>query len=79
MAMRMTARLNMGIGPSTDGKIIFHQGGVDWGVIASLVETCKLNALDPQAYLAGTLTRLINRHPASQIDQLMPWAYHQVP
>jgi transposase len=51
------------------------QGGVHWGVIASLIETCKLNALDPQAYLADTLTRLVNRHPASQIDQLMPWAY----
>jgi transposase len=51
------------------------QGGVHWGVIASLIETCKLNAVDPQAYLASTLTRLINRHPASQIDQLMPWAY----
>ena len=41
----------------------------------SLIETCKLNAVDPQAYLAATLTRFINRHPASQIDQLMPWAY----
>jgi transposase len=51
------------------------QGGVHWGVIASLIETCKLNAVDPQAYLASTLTRLINRHPASQIDQLMPWTY----
>jgi IS66 C-terminal element len=30
---------------------------------------------DPEAYLASTLTRLINRHPASQIDQLMPWTY----
>jgi hypothetical protein len=26
------------------------QGGVHWGVIASLIETCKLNAIDPQAY-----------------------------
>jgi hypothetical protein len=51
------------------------QGGVHWGVIASLIETCKLNAIDPQTYLADILTRLINRHPASQIDQLMPWAY----
>jgi hypothetical protein len=50
------------------------QGGVHWGVIASLIETCKLNAVDPQAYLATTLTRLVNRHPASQIDDLMPWA-----
>jgi transposase len=40
-----------------------------------LIETCKLNAVDPQAYLASTLTRLINRHPASQIDQPMPWTY----
>ena len=51
------------------------QGGIHWGVIASLIETCKLNAVDPQAYLATTLTRLVNRHPASQIDDLMPWAY----
>jgi glucose-6-phosphate 1-dehydrogenase len=51
------------------------QGGVHWGVIASLIETCKLNAVDPQAYLASTLIRLVDRHPASQIDQLMPWAY----
>jgi transposase len=39
------------------------QGGVDWGVIASLIETCKLNAVDPQAYLASTLTRPISLHP----------------
>ena len=51
------------------------QGGVHWGVIASLIETCKLNAVDPQAYLADALSRLVNRHPASQIDQLMPSAY----
>jgi transposase len=51
------------------------QGGVHWGVIASLIETCKLNAVDPQAYLADALTRLVNRHPASQIDRLMPWIY----
>jgi transposase len=53
------------------------QGGVHWGVIASLIETCKLNAVDPEAYLADVLTRLVNRHPASQIDLLMPWAYAQ--
>ena len=42
------------------------QGGVHWAVIASLVETCKLNAVDPQAWLAGTLTRLVNRRPATR-------------
>ena len=44
-------------------------------MIASLIETCKLNAVDPQAYLADVLSRLVNRHPARQIDQLMPWGY----
>ena len=31
------------------------QAGVHWGVIASLIETCKLNAVDPQTYLADAL------------------------
>ena len=38
-----------------------QEGEQHWNVIASLIETCKLNAVDPQAYLASTLTRLINR------------------
>ena len=44
-------------------------------MIASLIETCKLNAVDPQAYLADTLTRLVQGHPMRRIDDLMPWAY----
>jgi IS66 C-terminal element len=51
------------------------QGGVHWGVIAPLIETCKLNAVDAQVYLTDVLRRLVNRHPARQIDQLVPWAY----
>jgi transposase len=44
-------------------------------VIASLVETCKLNSIDPQAYLTNTITRIVNGHPNSRIDELLPWAY----
>jgi transposase len=50
-------------------------GGQHWAVLASLVETCKLNGVEPQAYLADVLTRLVNGHPNSRIDDLMPWAY----
>lgn len=46
-------------------------------MVASLIETCKLNAVEPQAYLGDVLTRLVDRHPAGQIDDLMPWAYVQ--
>jgi transposase len=51
------------------------RGGVHWGIIASLIETCKINAVDPQAYLADVLTRLVNSWPMRQIDELLPWAY----
>ena len=50
-------------------------GGQHWAVMASLVETCKLNAVEPQAYLADVLTRLVNHHPNSRIDELLPWSY----
>jgi transposase len=51
------------------------RGGVHWGIIASLIETAKLNAVDPQAYLASVLSRLVNGWPMRQIDELLPWAY----
>jgi transposase len=53
-------------------------GAEHWAVIASLIETCKLNHVDPLAYLNDVLTRIVNGHPNSEIDQLLPWAYrHQ--
>jgi transposase len=50
-------------------------GGQHWAVLASLVETCKLNDVDPQTYLADVLNRLVNGHANSRIDDLLPWAY----
>jgi transposase len=51
------------------------EGAENWACIASLIETCKLNDLDPQAYFADVLTRLVNLWPASRLDDLMPWAW----
>ncbi len=51
------------------------RGGQTWTVIASLVETCKLNGVDPQAYLCDVITRIVGGHPESQLDELLPWAY----
>jgi transposase len=50
-------------------------GAVHWAVVASLIETCKLNAIDPEVYLGATITRIVQGHPQSQIDELLPWAY----
>ena len=51
------------------------QGAENWAAIASLVETCKLHGVDPQAYFADVLTKLVNLWPASRLDELMPWAW----
>ena len=53
------------------------EGGRTWARMASLIETCKLNAVDPYAYLRETLTAIANGHPASRIDDLMPWAFQK--
>ncbi len=50
-------------------------GGENWATIASLVETCKLNEIDPQAWFADTLTKIVNAHPNAKIDELMPWTF----
>jgi hypothetical protein len=50
-------------------------GGENWAILASLIETCKLSRVNPQAYLADALTKIVNGHLNSQIDDLLPWAY----
>ena len=51
------------------------QGAENWAAIASLVETCKLHGVDPQAYFADVLTKLVNLWPESRLDELLPWAW----
>jgi len=50
-------------------------GGDNWAVIATLIENCKLSGVDPHAYLTDVLGKIVNGHPNSQIDDLLPWAY----
>jgi len=48
------------------------RGGQRAAVILTLVETAKLNGVDPRAYLADILAR-IGDHPAKRITELLPW------
>src|ERR1043166_8299943 len=43
------------------------QGAENWACIASLIETCKLHGVDPQAYFTDVLTKLVNLWPASRL------------
>lgn len=47
-------------------------GGQRAAVIYTLIETCKLNDVDPRAWLADVLARIAD-HPARRIAELLPW------
>ena len=51
-------------------------GGQRAAAIYTLIETCKLNDVDPRAWLADVLARLPD-HPAKRIDELLPWNWKE--
>jgi transposase len=48
------------------------RGGQRAAAMYSLIATCKMNDVDPQAWLADVLSR-IAEHPAHRLDELLPW------
>jgi transposase len=48
------------------------RGGERAAAMYSLIVTCKLNGVDPRAWLADVRARLAD-HPASRIHELLPW------
>jgi transposase len=51
------------------------QGGRRAAAIYSLIATAKLNEIDPQAWLADVLARVLD-YPAKRIGELLPWNWH---
>lgn len=47
-------------------------GGERAAILYSLIETCKLNHIDPQRYLHYVLERIAD-HPINKISELLPW------
>jgi transposase len=54
------------------------RGGERAAAVYTLIETAKLNGVDPQAWLADVLARLPD-HPAKRINDLMPWSWKKSP
>jgi transposase len=52
------------------------EGGHRAAAICTLIETAKLNDIDPQAWLADVLARLPD-HPAKRIAELLPWNWRR--
>ena len=51
-------------------------GGKAAAIAYTLIETAKLNGVDPQAWLADTLTR-ISDYKITKIDELLPWHWNE--
>jgi transposase len=48
-------------------------------VIYTLIESAKLNGLDPEAYLAEVLDRMAKGHSINRLDELLPWNWRREP
>lgn len=49
-------------------------GGDRAALFYTLIQTCKMNGINPQAWLADVLGRIAD-HPVSRLDELLPWAW----
>ncbi|WP_298195808.1 IS66 family transposase [Novosphingobium sp.] len=48
------------------------RGGQRAAVLYTLIQTARLNDVDPHAWLADVLARIAD-HPAAKLDELLPW------
>ena len=51
-----------------------ERGGKAMAIAFTLIETAKLNGVDPQAWLTNVLSRIAG-HKINRIDELLPWKY----
>ncbi|MBN9457537.1 MAG: transposase domain-containing protein [Bosea sp.] len=54
-------------------------GADHWVAIASLIESAKLNSVEPHAYLADIIAKIVGGHPTNRVDELLPWAFRLSP
>jgi transposase len=52
-----------------------HGGGRTWATVATLLQTAKMNDVDPNAWLTQTLERIAQGWSINRIDELMPWNF----
>ena len=66
---------NAACAPSLSGELPLRRlggGGKAAAIAYTLIETAKLNAVDPNAWLADTLARIPD-YRITKVDDLLPW------
>ena len=51
-------------------------GGERAAVIYTVLQSAKLNGLDPEAYLADVIDRMAKGHPINRLSELLPWHWN---
>jgi hypothetical protein len=54
-----------------------NAGGHQAASIHTLVQSAKLNGVNPEAYLRDVLTKIAYSHPVNNVGELMPWSMAQ--
>jgi len=54
-------------------------GGERAAILYTVLETAKLNGLDPEAYLADVIDRMAKGHPINRLAELLPWNWQRQP
>ena len=52
-------------------------GGERAAVLYTVLESAKLNGLDPEAYLADVIDRMARGHPINRLAELLPWNWQR--
>ena len=55
------------------------RGGERAAAIYTIIESAKLNDLNPEAYLAAVLDQMARGHPINRLDELLPWNFQPPP
>jgi transposase len=54
-------------------------GGERAAILYTVLESGKLNGLDPEAYLANVIDRMAKGHAINRLDELLPWNWQRQP
>jgi len=54
-------------------------GGERAAILYTVLESARLNGLDPEAYLADVIARLAQGHPINRLAELLPWNWQRQP